>query len=93
MPHAAVSPLIDRFLLDAQPPDRAAALRRIDRLAAFLGGKFRAPVFGVAFGYGSPIGLVPGVGDVFDLLFKANRRNVALLRAHLAKEDAAHAPR
>ncbi len=31
------------------------------------------------------IGSVPVVGDIFDVAFKANRRNVALLRKHLEK--------
>ena len=35
------------------------------------------------------IGSVPLVGDIFDIGNKANRRNVALLRAHLAKRDGA----
>jgi hypothetical protein len=30
------------------------------------------------------IGAIPIVGDLFDIAFKANRRNVALLREHLA---------
>jgi hypothetical protein len=29
------------------------------------------------------VGAVPLVGDVFDVAFRANRRNIALLRAHL----------
>lgn len=33
------------------------------------------------------IGAVPLVGDVFDLFFKANLRNVALLRRDLARLD------
>ena len=32
------------------------------------------------------VGSVPVVGDLFDAAFKANRRNVALLKEHLAKE-------
>jgi len=31
------------------------------------------------------IGTVPVAGDVFDVFFRANRRNVALLRAHFAR--------
>jgi len=31
------------------------------------------------------IGAVPVAGDAFDVLFRANRRNVALLRAHFAR--------
>jgi hypothetical protein len=30
-------------------------------------------------------GAVPVAGDVFDIYFRANRRNIALLRAHFAK--------
>ena len=33
----------------------------------------------------SAVGLVPLAGDVFDLAFKANRRNIALARRHLEK--------
>jgi hypothetical protein len=31
------------------------------------------------------IGAVPIAGDAFDVFFRANRRNVALLRAHFAR--------
>jgi Domain of unknown function (DUF4112) len=31
------------------------------------------------------VGAVPLAGDAFDVLFRANRRNVALLRAHFAR--------
>jgi hypothetical protein len=31
------------------------------------------------------IGAVPILGDAFDVMWRANRRNVALLRAHFAK--------
>jgi len=31
------------------------------------------------------VGAVPVAGDAFDVLFRANRRNVALLRAHFAR--------
>lgn len=33
------------------------------------------------------IGAVPVLGDLFDVGFKANRRNVALLRRHLSERD------
>lgn len=33
------------------------------------------------------VGAVPLLGDVFDVAWRANRRNVKLLRDHLAKED------
>ncbi|MDF1793098.1 MAG: DUF4112 domain-containing protein [Thalassobaculaceae bacterium] len=31
------------------------------------------------------VGVIPLVGDIFDIGFRANRRNVALLRAHFDK--------
>ncbi|MFA6140547.1 MAG: DUF4112 domain-containing protein [Hyphomicrobium sp.] len=31
------------------------------------------------------IGIVPFVGDAFDIVFRANMKNLALLKAHLAK--------
>lgn len=33
------------------------------------------------------VGAVPLVGDAFDVAFRANRRNVALLREHLARSE------
>ncbi|MFZ7090408.1 DUF4112 domain-containing protein [Primorskyibacter sp. 2E233] len=40
------------------------------------------------------IGLIPLIGDVFDIGFKANLRNAALLRAHVEAQQAAEqAPR
>jgi len=38
------------------------------------------------------VGAVPLVGDVFDVAFRANRRNMALLRAHLDKTEGRSAP-
>lgn len=32
------------------------------------------------------VGVVPLVGDAFDVAFRANRRNIALLQRHLARE-------
>lgn len=37
------------------------------------------------------VGLVPFAGDAFDVAFRANRKNVALLKAHLARHG--HVPR
>jgi hypothetical protein len=31
------------------------------------------------------VGVIPLIGDLFDFAFKANRRNVALLRRHLER--------
>jgi hypothetical protein len=38
------------------------------------------------------VGAVPLVGDAFDVAFRANRRNMALLRAHLDKTEGRGAP-
>ena len=38
------------------------------------------------------VGAVPLAGDVFDVAFRANRRNMALLRDHLDKVDGRGAP-
>lgn len=34
------------------------------------------------------IGLIPFIGDIFDLGWKANNRNVALLKEHLSRQPA-----
>jgi hypothetical protein len=40
------------------------------------------------------VGAVPFVGDLFDVAFRANRKNLALLQKHLANEPRAyHGPR
>lgn len=36
------------------------------------------------------IGAIPLVGDLFDLAFKDNNRNVALLRNELQRDDTSH---
>jgi hypothetical protein len=38
------------------------------------------------------VGAVPLVGDAFDVAFRANRRNMALLRAHLDKVEGRAGP-
>ena len=38
------------------------------------------------------VGAVPLAGDMFDVAFRANRRNMALLRAHLDTTDGRSAP-
>ena len=35
----------------------------------------------------SVVGAVPVLGDVFDVVWKSNRRNLTLLRRHLERED------
>ena len=50
---------------------RRAALDRLDMLANVL--------------LEGTVGAVPLAGDAFDVFFRANRRNVALLREHFAR--------
>ncbi|MDX1497656.1 MAG: DUF4112 domain-containing protein [Salinisphaeraceae bacterium] len=38
------------------------------------------------------VGLVPVAGDLFDFAFKANRRNLHMIEAHLAWEESGHPP-
>jgi hypothetical protein len=38
------------------------------------------------------VGSVPLVGDAFDLLWRSNRRNMALLQEHLRSQDGFHRP-
>ena len=33
------------------------------------------------------IGLIPLLGDIFDIAYKANRRNIRLLKKHLARQN------
>jgi hypothetical protein len=40
----------------------------------------------VNVGLDSAVGAVPLVGDIFDIAFKANRRNVGLLRRHMERQ-------
>jgi len=39
------------------------------------------------------LGSIPVVGDVFDVAYKANRKNVALLRTHIEKKGLGSDPR
>lgn len=39
------------------------------------------------------VGSVPVLGSVFDLFFKANRRNMRLLKRHLERQDERHVRR
>lgn len=40
-------------------------------------------------GIDTVVGSIPLIGDIFDVGYKANRRNVALLRRHLEKKKGA----
>jgi hypothetical protein len=49
---------------------------------------------GINVGLDAVLGAVPLVGDLFDVAWKANRRNLALLLDHLdAEREARHGPR
>src|ERR1700745_1539549 len=64
------------------PAERRAALDRLDILATAFDTAFILPGTNVRFGVESLLRLVPGTGDSFAVFSRANRRNVALLRAH-----------
>jgi hypothetical protein len=38
------------------------------------------------------VGSVPVVGDIFDVMFRANLKNMALLRSHLERQGLVHRP-
>ena len=122
---------IETSALDDLPPDKRAAVERLDRIATLLDSQFK--VFGIRFGIEPIVGLVPVAGDVamglwsgylvleaarsgaskgdvtkmivnvaldtvigsvpvvgsvFDVFYKANKRNVRILRRHLAGQAA-----
>ena len=119
---------IQTSALDALPPNKRAAVERLDRIATLLDSQFSVagirfgidPILSVVPGAGSLVGAVlsgylileaartgarkrdlakmgvnvgvetvlgaiPLLGPVFDLVFKANKRNVRILRRHLTK--------
>ena len=47
---------------------------------------------GVNWGIDFAVGSIPVVGDIFDVAWKANRKNIDLLLRHLEAEHAAAAP-
>lgn len=120
---------IEVSALDALPPDKRAAVERLDKIATLLDSQFS--IFGIRFGIEPIVGLVPVAGDfamavwsgylvleaarngaskgdvtkmvvnvaldatigsvpligsVFDVLYKANKRNVRILRRHLVAQ-------
>ena len=126
---------IETSALDALPPDKRAAVERLDKVATLLDSQFS--ILGIRFGIepivgllpvagdlamgawsgylvleaarnGAPkrdvtkmvvnvaldtvIGSVPVLGSVFDLFYKANKRNVRILREHLVREAAHGSP-
>jgi uncharacterized protein DUF4112 len=76
----------------APPRARTECIARIDALATLR----EARSLGVSrvvmarmlanVAIDSVIGAVPLVGDIFDVAWRANRRNIALLQKHLAHE-------
>lgn len=51
------------------PPDRIAALDRLERFARLMDTAVRIPGTGIRLGLDSVIGLVPGVGDAVSAAF------------------------
>lgn len=120
---------IELSALDALPPEKRAAVERLDRIATLLDSQFS--VLGIRFGIEPIVGLIPVLGDgamavwsgylvleaarngaskgdvakmvvnvaldatigsvpvigsIFDVLYKANKRNVRILREHLVEQ-------
>src|SRR5512143_1409478 len=69
-----------------RPRSRGARIARIDALATLLDTALVIPGTGVRFGLDALIGFFPVVGDAFDVLWRANRRNVRLLMEWLEHE-------
>ncbi|WP_417408379.1 DUF4112 domain-containing protein [Hoeflea sp.] len=65
-------------------------LEHLNRLARTLDSRFRLPGTSIRFGLDTIVGLVPVIGDLFDVGFKANLRNVAILREQLGARKQAH---
>jgi C4-dicarboxylate transporter len=51
------------------PPDRIAALDRLERFARLMDTAVRIPGTGIRVGLDSVIGLVPGIGDAVSAVF------------------------
>jgi Domain of unknown function (DUF4112) len=83
--------------------DRADALRRLEILAQLMDNAFMIPGLNRRVGLAPKtliarmvgnvaldglVGLIPFAGDAFDAVFKANIRNVRLLREYLATTGA-----
>jgi hypothetical protein len=63
----------------------------------FLALQYRLPVWVVArmvwnIGFDAAVGGIPVLGDVFDVLWKSNDKNFALLQQHRMGERPAHMP-
>jgi hypothetical protein len=70
-------------------PDHAA-LQRVRFLSRLFDERFRLPGTNYRFGLDALLGSVPVVGDVFDIVWKANKKNVALLDEHLQRRIASN---
>lgn len=61
-----------------------------DRLAKTLDSRFHLPGRSIRLGLDTVVGLVSVIGDLFDVGFKANPRNVAILREQLGARKREH---
>ncbi len=62
------------------------SVARLEALARLMDGAFVVPGTTIRFGLDGIVGAIPVVGDAFDVLFRANMKNVAMLRRHLEKK-------
>lgn len=60
-------------------------LAKLEKLAWAMDSKWRLPVLNIPIGWDGILGLVPLLGDVFDIGWKVNTKNVVLIRKHIVK--------
>ena len=65
--------------------DPQSIRRRVEALELLLERSFRIPGVNYPIGLDSIIGLVPVVGDAFDVMFRSNTRNLRIIKKHLDK--------
>ena len=65
--------------------DPASVLKRVEMLERVLERSFTIPGIRRDVGLDAIAGLVPVVGDAFDLFFRSNSKNLKILRKHLDK--------
>lgn len=66
--HTRPTPAPDTTARKRMPPDAAADLARIEKLARLLDARYGVPGTRFRFGLDSLVGLIPGIGDTLTLL-------------------------
>jgi hypothetical protein len=74
------------FGFNAAPLTKEQRFARLEAIGNLLDTAFIVPGTNVRYGLDGLIGLVPVIGDAFDVAFKANVRNIRLLRRWMDKQ-------